>query len=59
MAKRKETWRDIQLSDKLLEVAMNSTTPKVNINQMQRLKEDNPDWTDEEIIEWMNEFGLL
>ncbi len=57
--KRKETWRDIQLSDKLLEAAGNDEDTKVNINQMQRLKEDNPDWTDEEIIEWMDEFGLL
>lgn len=59
MAKRKETWRDIQLSDKLLEAAGNDEDTKVNINQMQRLKEDNPDWTDEEIIEWMKEFANL
>ena len=57
--KRKETWRDIQLSDKLLEAAGNDEDTKVNINQMQRLKEDNPDWTDEEIIEWMKEFANL
>ena len=59
MAKRKETWRDIQLSDKLLEAAGNGRFRKANIRTMQHLKEDNPDWTDEEIIEWMNEFGLL
>lgn len=59
MVKRKETWRDIQLSEKLLEAAGNDEDTKVNINQMQRLKEDNPDWTDEEIIEWMKEFANL
>ncbi len=57
--KRKETWRDIQLSDKLLEAAGNDEDTKVNIRTMKDLKYRSPDWTDEEIIEWMNEFGLL
>ena len=56
---QKKAREDIQLSDKLLEAAGNDEDTKVNIRTMKDLKEDSPDWTDEEIIEWMNEFGLL
>ena len=56
---QKKAREDIQLSDKLLEAAGNGRFRKANIRTMKDLKYRSPDWTDEEIIEWMKEFATL
>ena len=56
---QKKAREDIQLSDKLIAAAGNDEDTKSNLRVMKNLKYRSPDWTDEEIIEWMDEFGLL
>ena len=54
-----EALKQVMASETLVKAAGNDKYTKVTLSTMADLRENHPNWTDEEIVEWCQEFGVL